>query len=582
MIRLQNTRERTPGRRSRDNCYIGTRLASLRPARSDGCHHLESNKPQKKVEHLTISLVKPGFSEPGQILKSQTASPDFEIDVNGSQGLLYVERKQGMKPSWARLFQESINTAKLGTISTVSAAFLLKVAGRYFVLTFGNGRHLIRADVCEERFGLIVVLNSVDRESIRVIDKQSLDALQSHSRIQSGYGTTADQFGVDVEQDMLKAVVGTPKSESIGTRMAGADALSVSVRTELADLPALLNQFKAKFETELDADYAWVNNIRQVKSSAGIVAALDLALVNKLKASDHSRIWLSIPEIIDWSLVVGFTFTGGGKNRYPDINLAGFLATVQPANITIDLLHQRDVMGADAENEPVGRRWSVYKCLYAEVDHDGAKYVLNGGTWFQVSEDFVKVTNAKFDAATYSSLKLPPYLGGDEGPYNKAVSDGDPATFALLDAKPVMHGGGQGKVEICDLLSIDKHLVHVKRYVRSSVLSHLFAQGSVSGQLIQIDRTFREKVKAALSGPHAALINVEHRPAHHEFTIVFAIISDAAGTKLDLPFFSRVNFNNTSRVLEGFGYKVDLLKIDWDEAASKKVTGPPAKKKKLV
>jgi uncharacterized protein (TIGR04141 family) len=543
---------------------------------------LGSQNTQNKVEHLTISLVKPEFLESGQVLKSQTASPDFEIDVGGHPGLLYVERKQGMKPSWARLFNQSINTAKLGTISTVSAAFLLKVSGRYFVLTFGNGRHLIRADVCEERFGLIVVLNSVDRESIRVIDKQSLDALQSHSRIQSGYGTTADQFGVDVEQDMLKAIVGTPKTESLGTRMAGADSLSVSVRTDLDNLPALLEQYKAKFETELDADYAWVNNIRQVKSSAAIVDALDSTLITRLQSSDHSRVWLSIPEIIDWSLVVGFTFTGGGKNRYPDINLAGFLATVEPTDITIDLLHRRDVMGANAENEPIGRRWSVYKCLYAEIDHDGAKYVLNGGTWFQVSEDFVLATNTKFDAATYSPLKLPPYKGGDEGPYNKAIADADPGTFALLDAKVIPHGGGQGKVEVCDLLSVNKHLIHIKRYVRSSVLSHLFAQGFVSGQLIQIDSTFREKVKAKLSEPYATLISVESRPAQHEFTIVFAIISNAPGTKLDLPFFSRVNFNNTSKILEGFGYRVHLLKVDWDEESAKKVTGPPAKTKKLA
>jgi uncharacterized protein (TIGR04141 family) len=542
------------------------------------------DEPKKKVQHLTIYMVKEEITKVEQVttLKADAAT-QFNVEIPGCNGVLYVKREDDVTPSWVPLFSEFANPKDIGTIATLSAALVVKTAGRYFVLTLGNGRFLVGTDVFEERFGLHVVLNSVDPNSIRVVDKQSLDAIQSHTRTQSGQETTADQFGLDVEQDMLKAIVGTPKTEQLGTRMTGSDSLTVSVRMVLSDLPGLLKLYKQTFEEELPADYAWVNNIRQVKKTAPIVAELDAMLVEKLNNGEHERIWLSIPEVIDWTKVVGFMFTHTGRTRHPDITLSGFLDSVgEDEPITVQMLHTRDVMCADADNRPVARKWSVYRCIYAEIDHSGEKYVLNGGTWFHVGSDFVKNTNNQFNAATYSTLQLPQYAGGGEGKYNAGVAKAQPTVFALLDQDLIVHGGSRGKVEACDLLSSSKHLIHVKIYGRSSVLSHLFAQGFVSGQLIQLDREFRRKLKAKLTGAFATLVNVNTRPGDKEFTIIFAVISNASGKALDLPFFSRVNFNNTARVLEGFGYNVELLKVEWDDDYAKTVVGAPGKKKKKL
>lgn len=286
--------------------------------------------------------------------------------------------------------------------------------------------------------------------------------------------------------------------------------------------------------------------------------------------------------LIDWTNVVGFTFSQGKGWRYPDINLPGFLQSVKKGqSTTVEMLHARDVMCVDADDEPK-QRWSVYRCIYAEIDHKNGKYILNGGAWFEVGSDFVAITNQRFAAAAYSDLKLPEYEGEKEGPYNKKVATTHSDLFALLDdAKKIFHGGSKAQVEACDLLSTKKQLIHVKRYGKASVLSHLFAQGFVSGQLIQLDSEFRQKLKDKLAGPFAALIDPTKRPDHHEFSVIFAVISDAEGDKLSFPFFSRVNFNNTAKILSGFGYKVELLKIEWSTVA-KAVHGGEAKVKKLA
>ena len=147
---------------------------------------------KKNIAHLNIFLVKSGFSRRNQIIKEDECNDPAEIPISGcGKGRLYIKKRSpGKPPKWSSIFKDVININLIGKITNVSAAFLLKVSDRYFVLAFGpGGRFLLKDDICEERFGLLVALNSVDRESFRCVDKQSLDSIESHTRIQSGHET---------------------------------------------------------------------------------------------------------------------------------------------------------------------------------------------------------------------------------------------------------------------------------------------------------------------------------------------------------------------------------------------------------
>lgn len=496
---------------------------------------------------------------------------------------LYVKPIPPKPPKWAALFANLVDPNELGLGSSVSAALLVKVNEDLFVLTFGYGRTLLQEDAWEERFGLICTLNSVDPSMLRCVDIQSLDAIQSQARIQSGIETSADQFGLNVEQDMLRAVVGSPSDEVLGTRMTGRDSLLVAVRTELVDLPALLSRYRDQFCKDLSAtEYAWVNNINLVKKSSSKIDSLDAIVVEKFQSSDHQDLWLAIPEIIDWDRVAGFRYQGRHKEMHPDINLSGYLSTISSADeISIDRLKKRKVLCVDENHDATGKSWSIYKCLYAEVELEDQKYILNGGLWYRVDQDFVSRTNENFRQIPKSSISLPPYMDRGEGEYNRRVAESFPEEYDLLDEKRVFHGGGHGQVEVCDLFSRNRELIHIKRYGKSNVLSHLFAQGYVSGQLIQVDRDFRGKVVGKLSEGFKSLLSIDQRPRDQSFTVVYGVISESSEPDLHLPFFSRVNLNNTYRALVGFGYKVELLKIEVEEGHSKKTILPPEKPKKL-
>jgi uncharacterized protein (TIGR04141 family) len=540
-------------------------------------------KIEKKVYQLSIFLIKTSCTSVEHIVNASSCGEPIEIKIgNAAAGHLFIKKNEPVSPKWATLFKDYLDLDSL-TIPSVSAVFAIEVNGRWFVLAFGQaGRFLIKDDVYEERFGLLCALNSVDPKTFRCVDVQSLDAIQSHTRIQSGQETTPDQFGLDVEQDMLKAIVGAPLNATLGNRMTGSDALSVTVKMDLSNLPFLLNEYRKQFEADINAkEHDWVNNISLTKNTA-LIGQLEAKLNARLSTNNFEHVWLSIPEIIQWETVKGFMYSGGRRLIFPDINLQGFLKTTKPGiSVTLDLLRKRKVFCADADHKPVFRHWTLFKCIYAEIDYNDNKYILNDGKWFSVAAGFVAKTDTDFAKIPISHLPLPTYQGGGESEYNSSVAATEPERYALLDnTKKVMHGGGHGQIEICDLFSINRELIHVKIYGKSSVLSHLFSQGFVSGQLLQIDAEFRQKVREKLSPPFVDLLQVDKRPDQDEFTVVYAVISEEEGKALHLPFFSRVNLNNTAKLLKGFGYKVELLKISVDELFAKTVTVAPKFKKR--
>ncbi len=132
-----------------------------------------------------------------------------------------------------------------------------------------------------------------------------------------------------------------------------------------------------------------------------------------------------------------------------------------------------------------------------------------------------------------------------------------------MDKKLITHGGGYSKIEFCDLYTKDKKIIHVKQYGGSAVLSHLFSQGIVSGELLLAGSEFRKKVNEKLLNSHK-FSNPNNKPNPSDFQIIFAIISSSS-KQLEIPFFSKVSLRNAKRRLETYGYKVLLHKISTGE-----------------
>ena len=483
-------------------------------------------------------------------------------------GDLYIQPPRSHPPSWAEFFEDYIDIAKLGRVSTASAVFLVQSGGRYFAVVFGQGRNLLQTGIWEERFGLRVVLNCIEETKVRSIDKRTFDAISRHTRVQSSREAAARDFGLDIEQDLLRAVTGTPKDEVYGKRLSGMDSLHAAVKADCSDVKRLLSLYLEKFTDESYREvFPWVDHISEV-SLPSTVATLDELLVGRIQSGELDRCWLAVPEIVDWAEVDGFRYRFGPRDpQYHDLHLPDFLSTITDKNeVSPDLLRRRHAQSVDLSGQP-RHRWSIYKCLYCETEYDGDNYLLSGGVWYRVKPDFVQAVNRFVNAIPKYSRELPEYADGSEGAYCARVSGQSPARYALMDQKEIMIGGGYSKVEFCDLYSDDRDLIHIKRYGASSVLSHLFAQGVVSGEAFRSDAGFRQAVSDRLPAAYR-IATPDKAPEPSTYQIVFAVVSDQPGNDLMLPFFSRVNLKHAATRLGAYGYRTALAKIKVSERVS--------------
>jgi uncharacterized protein (TIGR04141 family) len=363
---------------------------------------------------------------------------------------------------------------------------------------------------------------------------------------------------------------GVPKNGKIGKRIYGMDSLSVSTDTTIDKIKPFLKLLHDIYEDDsYKKDFPWVDHIAEIKDKS-LISDLEDELFSRISEGNADKIWMAVPEVIEWEKVGGFCYLLGERSpEHPDIHLPDCLESWKNkvgSSFSKDTFFNRKINCVDNDGY-VQKKWKVKKCIYCEIEIENQTFLLTAGRWYQIEKNFVENVNQFFVSIPDYDKTLPEYEDDSEGKYNERVCRSMPGEFALLDKKNIPWGGGHSKVEFCDLFSSDNDIIHVKRYGSSSVLSHLFAQGKVSGELFQMEQGFRLKVNERL--PRGFTIpDPNERPESGKYQIVYAIISDVAGD-LAIPFFSRLNLKNCCRTLQGLGYRVSKSKIEVEERKRK-------------
>jgi uncharacterized protein (TIGR04141 family) len=332
------------------------------------------------------------------------------------------------------------------------------------------------------------------------------------------------------------------------------DGLKVTVKADLQQLPELIRKLYAKSqETTYKKSFPWVDQLAEVKQKS-VKASLDIQLVDLIAKQQYERCWLAAPDIIDWDLVAGFRYGAPKKGElFADLDLRDFRAQLAEGTVVDRLTLDRRVYCFDGDGTPI-HEWSTYQCINCELDDEkGNAYLLSGGKWYRIAKKFVEEVNSFVHALERYDFAFPDYCHKSETEYNAQLAKTYKDRFILQDRLNVAHGGGKSQIEFCDIYDRSGGIIHIKRYGGSSVLSHLFAQGLISGELFKSDQSFQKKVFDKLALPTST------RPEDH--TIVFGIVSKSRGEALELPFFSRLNLKHAVRRLTNFGYKVRIAKI---------------------
>jgi uncharacterized protein (TIGR04141 family) len=276
---------------------------------------------------------------------------------------------------------------------------------------------------------------------------------------------------------------------------------------------------------------------------------------------------------MDWDGHGGFSFKPTGV-VYDDVSLGSYLAEMvrELPQLNVAKLKRDKVLEWTDEYNLSRTKWPVYRCLYGEIEDSNKRFILSDGKWFEVNTDFVaSVTDyLATNLDDWAANDLPDYDTSEmaipdsqkrrgETKYNYYVSQH--TSYTLTDADLITHGGAHSTIELCDLYKPNL-FIHIKRYTRSSGLSHLFNQGKVSAELILADKDFRLKAVNKITSLGGTTDLNGLRPDLSTTHIVFGVVSASNGD-LVLPFFSRVALKNAVHFLKNtlnVG-KVSLVKI---------------------
>lgn len=482
------------------------------------------------------------------------------------EGRLLTKANDAHPPAWKRFVQTGTDTDITAIFSQNASALLgLQVDGRIFCFVFGYSRHWIPEDQIEGRFGIITTLNCVDHDSLRAVDREEFEAISRTTRSQVSVSSSMNVFGINPQRDLIRSVAGKPKDKAFGDFVAGADNLVFSAPIEFHSLAEKCSTILKLYESvDYQTAYPWIDNFRRVKSKSQ-VAKLDDLLVAKLQSEDHDKIYLSPPNLTDPTDPMVYRYPGDKPDAEDsdDLRLAELFSRTGKAGLNLEWLSEHKFKEISLSSDAQVREFSVYKALIFEVSSDGKLYVLSRGEWFEVALGYVARVEQDIAALTTNvALALPDALHSEtEGAYNARTASESQGHLFCLDAKPVMFGGGYSRIEVCDLLTAQCDLIHVKAKTKSSTLSHLFTQGVIAAQMMR-DQEFR---KAAATN-HLVVEDVSFLNPDSfnplNFPVTFCIItSSEKELKEELPFLSKQSLSNALRELRLMGYPVFLNKI---------------------
>lgn len=528
----------------------------------------------KSYRRLNLFMAKP--LDGGQAFADLLADAPVNVypmaDALGIDGILYVKRSEVKRPSWGPLLDEVTgqDIPNLANRSS-SAVLLLRVDGDVFAFTFGYGRYLIEPSLFVQDFGIRTALNTLDDKSLRSVDLHTLEDQPVQKKSQAARDSEVGVFGIDILRDILRAVTGVPKRGIDLVQIAGGDAMfSFGVEMDAADFPALARRIKGYYANDdYKASFSWVDNVRKVKDDASI-EALNVQLVQAISTRDPG-IMITLPEIGAWDTILGFSFTRNKDGVRPIIHSADYIDTIPDlANLTSDGLKRDRLFVHDVDGNITEH--SVYRCIYFEIADGNKTKIIFDGKWYEVDTTFIGRIDEILNLIEISALAFPAVEVWEEGGKSKIESEGDyniraaaAHGYFLLDKKLVKTDRATSPIELCDLLTPDKQLVHVKhRKGGSAGLSHLFAQGGVAAEIVLGDKAFRKKARTVLRGVNPAAVDLVplNNLTSTDYEIVFLILGEDSGTvKQNLPFFSKVNLTKAFENLTQRGFRVSIAGV---------------------
>lgn len=225
------------------------------------------------------------------------------------------------------------------TNKSSSAVLLVRDQDTIIAFTFGYGRSLIDTKYFVQDFGIKTALNTLKHDSLRSVELYTLDDQAVQKKSQASRESGVSVFGIDISKNVLRAVTGSPKDGVNFKNISGGDAVySFNLEMDVGDIPDIpdnLTQLAAYYNNDsYKNEFSWVDNIRKIKEK-NLIDSLDNELIKNIKQKS-TDIMITIPEIVQWDTIYGFSFTRTKTKIQPIKDTQEYLNGIDPTSVNIE------------------------------------------------------------------------------------------------------------------------------------------------------------------------------------------------------------------------------------------------------
>lgn len=524
-----------------------------------------------KVNNVSVFLIKKkDFAKyKDLVVDSLTTNP---IELKEGE-LFYRTSEDDYYPSWVDRF---FGADKLGEdkkkLSTrnLSAVFFTQITVKgeiiTFAVAFGNGRYLIKKDFIQHDFGLITSRHAIDASRINCMRTTTYDGNIKDKTIRSVDDIRQSDFFLNTNTDVLTAVSGKVRGEKTGDLLkdrpiGGKNSVMISAYVDVNNLKEFLGQLYTQYVSDGAEGVRYESNIKQLETEEEISSAeqlLQKAIDNHDK-EDGLFLNLPIDDLERKEKIIGFTIEGDEYKKLTKDIFKKYTTVKELKEITASVKF---------EDEEDGMKYTLFDFIYAELEQAEQCFILADRKFFRVAKGYKqRVEDFYKDVKVETITGVTEWDGRSEGDYNENQKDG---SILVLDEKFV-YPEHRDRFEVCDLLTNDKHIVHVKIFgVASQPLGHLFNQGMLSAQCMADDEIrplIQDKIKEVQTkGAKLNDFSIEPGFKPEDYTVTFLILCSGE-KKIDtdgrpkIPFLAKAVFKENCTIINGLGYKVTLACI---------------------
>ena len=528
------------------------------------------------------------------------------IDNNGILGKWwYSEGDSKTKDSsnipWINFMNEALETPIAITyVNTYPRGlFLYKVLiedeDAYFAMTFGpGGDKNINKNKLIPDFGIKVAMNICNPEEIKSIQTSQHEAIsiQSEKQILSGAGLSV--FNIDYNDEFFKRIIGKTKDEyNYISSVTGGEKIQLKFNKEkpltwdsIKEVTIELNTLYYS-ESYKNTEFKSFDNWSFEKDEEKITE-LNTKLVNEINNSNFDKISLCVPEFIDINRI-NFKYKTDEDENHEELNFSEYINTLRNHKVSISGMQNGSIFVYDKETETTYPKWKVFQCIVAEItDEDNVCYILYNGLWRRISTDFKQIVSDYFNNndIKFDEDILKNELINDISIYDSSAKQNREEIFnqecvklnenLFLFDKAKIEIANEKKYEICDILTANKELIHVKKYKTGAAsLSHLFTQAKLYSEAIIINtdtrKTMVDFIAKETSNPASVnnnkneevfkkLLPLNTRLRESDYTVVLCILTKENLELTDLPFMTQYEISKMDDYLRrNRGFKVKYI-----------------------